>query len=79
MKKLTGMKNNFSSLENKKMKNLQSITGGATSNRNAASGYMSSEGPVTDTDYYTDDVSGVWNYKSRTKLTVGAIEPVDSF
>ena len=32
MKKLTGMKSNFSSLENKKMKNLQAITGGEETN-----------------------------------------------
>lgn len=30
MKKLIGMKRNFSSLENKKMKNLQTIKGGDT-------------------------------------------------
>lgn len=74
MKKLQGMKSSFSSLENKKLKNLQVITGGTASSRNAPSGYTTPEGEVSDTDYYSDDVAGEWKYKYR--LTIG---PIKSF
>ena len=74
MKKLNGMKN-FSSLENKKLKNLQAISGGSASNRNSPSEYSTPEGTVHDTDFYTDDVAGEWKYKSRTTLVVGPVEP----
>lgn len=75
MKKLQGMKSSFSSLENKKLRNLQVIKGGATSNRNAPSEYPTPQGTVQDTDYYTDDSPGKWKYKSR--LIIGEIERVD--
>lgn len=65
MKKLKGMKGNFSSLENKKLSNLKFIKGGE-SNRSAPSFAVGAD--CSDTDYYTDDSSGNWTYKSR--LTV---------
>ena len=66
MKKLTGMKSNFSSFENKKMKNLQSIKGGSASSRSAPSGYRNSDGTTTvDADVYSDNTPGVWTYKTR--------------
>lgn len=65
MKKLKGMKSNFSSLENKKLVNMGSIQGGG-SNRSAASNAVGAD--CSDTDYYTDDSSGNWSYKGR--LTV---------
>lgn len=40
MKKLNGMKSNFSSLENKKLENLQSVQGGAS-----AMTYSNTTGP----------------------------------
>ncbi|WP_080778203.1 TIGR04139 family peptide modification target [Chryseobacterium phocaeense] len=76
MKKLQGMKN-FSSLENKKLENLQAISGGSASNRNSQSQYPTPEGMVQDTDYYTDDVPGTWVYKSR--LIVGPVTPTDAY
>lgn len=76
MRKLTGMKN-FSSLENKRLKNLQAISGGSASNRSASSGYNTAEGQVYDVDYYTDDASGSWSFKNR--VTVGPIKPTESF
>jgi len=76
MKKLQGMKSSFSSLENKKLKNLQAITGGSASNRNSPSHYTTPQGDVHDTDFYTDDVAGEWKYKGRTKLFVGEVTPV---
>ncbi|KPE50185.1 grasp-with-spasm system A modified peptide [Chryseobacterium indologenes] len=76
MKKLQGMKSSFSSLENKKLRNLQVITGGTASSRNAPSEYPTPQGVVQDTDYYTDnDSPGKWKYKSR--LIIGEIERVD--
>lgn len=62
MKKLKGMKNNFSSLENKKLVNLGSIQGGQSS-RSAASNAVG--GDCSDTDYYNDDASGNWTYCCR--------------
>lgn len=77
MKKLQGMKSSFSSLENKKLKNLQAISGGSASNRNAPSHYTTQQGSVDDTDYYTDDSPGNWKYKGR--LLVGEIAPADPY
>ncbi|WP_294287300.1 grasp-with-spasm system A modified peptide [uncultured Chryseobacterium sp.] len=75
MKKLTGMKKNFSSLENRRLKNLQFITGGAASSRNSPSGYKDANGDnVADTDYYSDDTAGNWKYKGRHSLEVGQLE-----
>lgn len=79
MKKLQGMKKSFSLLENKKLNNLQAISGGSASNRHAPSEYNTPEGRVTDTDFYTDDVPGTWVYKSRTTLLVGPVTPTDSY
>ena len=73
MKKLQGMKSSFSSLENKKLKNLQAITGGSASNRSAGSQYTTPQGTVYDTDFYTDDVAGEWKYKGRTSVFVGEV------
>ncbi|GEN75153.1 grasp-with-spasm system A modified peptide [Chryseobacterium hagamense] len=70
MKKLKGLKNNFSSLENKKLKNLNLIQGGklpGTSTRSAASGAQG----ATDVDYYSDDSSGNWTYVGREIYTIG--------
>ncbi|MGG7471453.1 hypothetical protein ACVVIH_19785 [Chryseobacterium arthrosphaerae] len=78
MRKLTGMKN-FSSLENKRLKNLQTISGGSASNRSAGSEYNSPDGRVVDTDYYTDDAGGQWSYKGRTTLLVGPAKPTEAF
>lgn len=66
MKKLTGMKNNFSSLENKKLSDLKSILGGGASSYSIKCNLVNSDG-CTDTDYYNDDGS----YKSRGWLCVG--------
>jgi len=55
MKKLIGMKSNFSSLENKKMKSLQSIKGGeATNVRTSEPTNCGSN--CSDTAYYKDGV-----------------------
>lgn len=53
MKKLNGMKN-FSSLENKKLKNLQSIHGGDDSARTSSQTECGSN--CSDTAYYKDGV-----------------------
>jgi|GEM_PF-1334069 len=74
MKKLTGMKKSFSSLENKRLQNLKAITGGAGSSRSSRSGYIDNGAQVTDTDYYSDDTSGNWTYKGRHTLQVGQLE-----
>ena len=65
MKKLTGMKSNFSSFENKKMKSLQSIKGGSASSRNSPSEYWQNGQHVLDTDKYTDATAGEWKYGTR--------------
>ncbi|MDW9382648.1 grasp-with-spasm system A modified peptide [Chryseobacterium sp. JV558] len=60
MKKLIGMKSNYSSLENKKMKNLQSIKGGDT-----AINYVSTnKGEVYDKETWVD-------HKLSSTLEVG--------
>ncbi|WP_312392378.1 TIGR04139 family peptide modification target [Chryseobacterium sp.] len=59
MKKLTGMKRNFSSLENKKLTDLKSIVGGGSSYAIKCN-LVNGDG-CSDTDYYNDDGS----YKSR--------------
>ncbi|MEG0928548.1 MULTISPECIES: TIGR04139 family peptide modification target [Chryseobacterium] len=51
MKKLIGMKRNFSSLENKKMKNLQMIKGGADSSVNYV---VTNHGECYDKETYID-------------------------
>ncbi|REC77615.1 grasp-with-spasm system A modified peptide [Chryseobacterium elymi] len=51
MKKLNGMKN-FSSLENKKLKNLQSITGGDDTARTSNQTICGNN--CSDTEYYKD-------------------------
>lgn len=71
MKKLKGMKNNFSLLENKKLENLQSVKGGFASSRKSES----NAGGNYDQDYYTDDTAGEWKWKGRHSLTVGNLEP----
>ncbi|WP_172625746.1 grasp-with-spasm system A modified peptide [Chryseobacterium panacisoli] len=61
MKKLIGMKSNFSSLENKKMKNLQSINGGG----GTAINYVSTnKGEVYDKETWVD-------HKLSSTLEVG--------
>ncbi|UTX48147.1 TIGR04139 family peptide modification target [Chryseobacterium sp. MA9] len=54
MKKLNGMKRNFSSLENKKMKNLQNIHGGADTARTSEPTQCGNN--CSDTAYYKDGV-----------------------
>lgn len=74
MKKLQGMKSSFSSLENKKLKNLQAIKGGSASSRNSPSKYTTPQGTVYDTDFYTDNnTPGTWDYKGRTSVFVGEV------
>ncbi|MCW3159931.1 grasp-with-spasm system A modified peptide [Chryseobacterium oryctis] len=65
MKKLKGMKSNFSSLENKKLENLQSVKGGSASSRKSPS----NAGGAVDQDYYTDDGSGNWKWVGRHTLS----------
>lgn len=75
MKKLKGMKNNFSSLENKKLVNLGSIQGGQSS-RSAASNAVGAD--CSDSDYYTDDDSGNWSWKHRLIVcNPEALEKID--
>ncbi len=74
MKKLIGMKKNFSSLENKRLQNLKAITGGAASSRNSQSGYIENGSQVTDIDYYSDETAGTWTYKGRHTLQVGQLD-----
>lgn len=69
MKKVKGLKKNFSSLENKKLKNLTSIQGGklpgAGSSRSAQSNAVGTG--HYDIDYYNDDAaSGTWVYNGRS-------------
>lgn len=77
MKKLTGMKSSFSSLENKKLKNLQSIKGGSASSRNSPSGYIENGQSISDTDKYTDATAGNWKWNGRvmTGELTGSVEP----
>lgn len=63
MKKLTGMKKNFSSLENKKLVDLKSIQGGAGS---ASMETSNAWGAGSDTDYYSD-ASGSWVWMGRLR------------
>lgn len=62
MKKLAGMEKSFSSLENKKMKNLNNIfgglmAGGSNNQTSIASSEAAAGAGCSDMDYYTD---GVW-------------------
>lgn len=69
MKKLKGMKKNFSSLENKKLADLKSIEGGLLAGGSSYAikcNFVNSEG-CTDQDLYNDDGS----YKKRAWLCVG--------
>lgn len=52
MKKLQGMKNGFSSLENKELKNLQAIRGGDDTSRTSEPTACGSN--CSDTAYYKD-------------------------
>lgn len=68
-KKLTGLKNGFSSFENKKLKDLKDVRGGVS----AASSYRVAPNACgsdcSDTDYYTDDASGNWKFKARLMIS----------
>ncbi len=65
MKKLTGMKKNFSSLENKKLVDLKSIKGGIIPESGSASVENSNAfGTNSDLDYYSD-ASGAWVHVGR--------------
>lgn len=65
MKNLKGMKSTFSSLENKKLRNLCTIRGGEDSVRTAPSNAVG-EG-CADEDVYTDagGTRDNWQYKAR--------------
>ncbi|WP_449401464.1 hypothetical protein [Chryseobacterium wanjuense] len=79
MKKLAGMEKSFSSLENKKMKNLNNIfgglmAGGSNNQTSIASSEAAAGAGCSDMDYYTD---GVWQKRltacatlSRRKLII---------
>ncbi|MGK6343708.1 TIGR04139 family peptide modification target [Chryseobacterium sp. DT-3] len=54
MKKLQGMKNGFSSLENKKMNNLGTIIGGSETSRTSSQTLCGNN--CSDTEYYKDGV-----------------------
>jgi len=69
MKKLTGMKKNFSSLENKKLGDLKSIKGGGNS---ASVENSNAFGANSDLDYYSD-ASGTWRHVGRV---VGGVNHV---
>lgn len=77
MKKLTGMKSSFSSLENKKLKNLQSIKGGSASSRTSPSGYVQNGETFIDTDKYIDATAGNWKYNGRVSVgeATSSLEP----
>lgn len=70
MKKLTGMKKNFSSLENKKLVDLKSIKGGLAQSVAAVDSTSMEKSNVYDSvgggdnDYYSD-TDGVWKYEGR--------------
>jgi putative peptide modification target (TIGR04139 family) len=65
MKKLTGMKKNFSSLENKKLGDLKSIQGGIGGGVSAKSAGSNAFGANSDIDYYTDATPGTWVWAGR--------------
>lgn len=65
MKKLSGMKKNFSSLENKKLGDLQSIQGGIGGG-SASKETSNAWGAGSDTDYYSD-ASGSWVWMGRLR------------
>jgi len=69
MKKLTGMKKSFSSLENKKLSDLKSIVGGSGSTYSIKCNLVNGEG-CTDQDHYNDDGS----YKRRAWLCFDVAE-----
>ncbi|WP_278354250.1 hypothetical protein [Chryseobacterium gleum] len=66
MKKLTGMKKNFSSLENKKLVDLKSINGGLLPGGGGSASVENSNafGTNSDLDYYSD-ASGTWVHVGR--------------
>lgn len=64
MKKLTGMKKNFSSLENKKLVDIKSINGGRL--EGGSSSVENSNAFGTNSDlYYYSDASGTWKHVGR--------------
>lgn len=65
MKKLKSLKN-FSSLENKTLKDLKSVQGGRGIGAGSSRTAPSNAGGNTDTDTYFDDTSGTWTYGYRT-------------
>ena len=65
MKKLTGMKKGFSSLENRELQNLNSVKGGLLAGGSSNRSAPSNAGGATDTDYYKDETSGVWTWHHR--------------
>ena len=71
MKKLIGMKKSFSSLENKKLKDLKSIQGGLLAGGALGSSRSASSnaGGNWDQDYYTDDTAGEWKWAGRHTLS----------
>lgn len=64
MKKLKKMKN-FSSLENKMLKDLKSVQGGLAIGGGSSRSAGSNAGGNSDTDYYFDASPGVWTYGYR--------------
>ncbi|UKB84601.1 TIGR04139 family peptide modification target [Chryseobacterium sp. MEBOG06] len=74
MKKLSGMKKNFSS-ENKKLnrEELKSLNGGYSIKSNL----VNSEG-CGETDYYSGP-NGTGDYKGRAWLCTGPAKPTDSY
>lgn len=69
MKKLNGMKKSFSSLENKKLKDLKSVFGGYAIKSN-----LVNEQGCTDTDYYDDNTG---EYKKRAWLCIDSPSPTN--
>lgn len=64
MKKLNGLKKDFSSFENRKLKDLKSVKGGLGSMRASYSNAVG-EG-CYDHDFYSDDSgTGQWTYEGR--------------
>jgi len=68
MKKLIGMKKNFSSLENKKLNDLKTVKGGLLAGGSSRKA-PSNAGGNYDQDYYTDDTAGEWTWVGRHTLT----------
>lgn len=76
MKKLQGMKNNFSSFENKKLSNLASILGGTGAPTNETWTRPSTdEWNCADIDHYVD---GVFNQRQTSTENAGTPLPMKS-